>query len=120
MEYSIYKAKVVKGQGLASKELLPTLNLDASCLPAGFKYGVYSCYVFLSGTKYLSMMHYGPRSTDSNVSLELHVIDLVLDDDYLEITFQPCVFIRNVMKFDSLQELKKQLGLDLINIVNNA
>jgi riboflavin kinase / FMN adenylyltransferase len=120
MEYSIYKANVVKGQGLASKELLPTLNLDTRCLPEDFKYGVYSCYVFLYGNRFPAMMHYGPRSTDSNISLELHVIDLVLDVDFLDITFQPCTFIRDVMKFDSLQDLKKQLGFDLINIVNNV
>ena len=120
MEYSIYKANVVKGQGLASKELLPTLNLDTTCLPEDFKYGVYSCYVFLCGSRFPAMMHYGTRSTDSNISLELHVIDVILDEHFVEITFQPCNFIRDIMKFDSLQDLKKQLGLDLINIVNNV
>ena len=103
MVYSIYSSKVIKGQGLASKFLLPTLNLDVNCLSNDLKYGVYSCYVLLNGKRFLSMMHYGPRSTDSQVSLEIHVIDLVLDQEFLEITFQPYAFIRDVVSFDSLQ-----------------
>jgi FAD synthase len=72
------------------------------------------------GQKFLGMMHYGPRSTDANVSLEIHVLDIVLDDNVDSVRFQPVSFIRDVMSFESLQDLKKQLGLDLINIVNNA
>ena len=120
MVYSIYNSDVVRGQGLASKHLLPTLNLKVDCLSSSFKFGVYSCNVFIDGQKFLAMMHYGPRSTDSQVSLEIHVLDIVLDHNVDSVKFQPISFIRDVMSFDSLQDLKKQLGLDLINIVNNA
>jgi len=117
--YSIYSSKVIKGQGLASKFLLPTLNLDVNCLSNDLKYGVYSCYVLLNGKRFLSMMHYGPRSTDSQVSLEIHVIDVVLSSDIRWIFFQPVFFIRDVQHFESLHDLKKQLGLDLINVLNH-
>ena len=65
------------------------------------------------------MMHYGPRSTDSQVSLEIHVIDVELSRDIRWIFFQPVSFIRDVQHFESLHDLKKQLGLDLINILNH-
>ena len=119
MVYSICKSKVLKGQGLASKYLLPTLNLDVNCLPSDFKYGVYSCRVFIANYSYLGMMHYGPRSTDSNISLEVHVIDTLLDEGITYVEFQPLKFVREVKFFESLHDLKKQLGLDLINVVNN-
>jgi len=65
------------------------------------------------------MMHYGLRSTDSNISLEFHVIDQIIDLELTTLTFQPIKYIRSILEFDSLHDLKKQLGLDLIKIVNN-
>ncbi len=119
MVYSIYKGYVIAGQGIGSKELLPTINLEPSVLGSDFGFGVYSCFVYVLDKKYLAMMHYGRRSTDSNISLEFHVIDQIIDLELTTLTFQPIKYIRGVLEFESLHDLKKQLGLDLIKIVNN-
>ena len=119
MVYSIYRGPVIAGQGIGSKELLPTINLDPSVLGSDFGFGVYSCFVYFLDKKYLAMMHYGRRSTDSTISLEFHVIDQILDLEVYTLTFQPIKYIRGVLEFESLHDIKKQLGLDLIKIVNN-
>ena len=106
-----YKIKgiQIKGQGLGSKELVPTINIQPLynyTLPNG---------VFLTKThNYPSLTFIGSRSTDGNFSIETHIISSefqVLSSELIEIEFLE--FLRENRKFNNLKELKNQIGKDI-------
>ncbi len=104
---------VVPGQGIAKKELLPTINLKVSnfLLP---KEGVYATETIIDGKRYSSVTFIGKRvTTDGKFALETHLIDTDLADtpENIEICFK--AFLRQNRKFDSLQELKLQIQKDI-------
>jgi FAD synthase len=78
---------------------------------------VYAALVNFSGKMYPAMFHFGVRSTDNTISAEVHLLDVNLDLLDREITITPIKFIRDVGEFQDLQDLKKQLALDLVQIV---
>ena len=96
----------VKGQGLGSKELLPTINiklLHNYTLPRG---------VFLTKTNnFFSITFIGKRSTDNFFSIETHILeDFEEKFNIIEIEFID--FIRNNKKFNDLKQLKEQILKD--------
>ena len=102
-----YKIKgiQIKGQGLGSKELLPTINLDLIhnyTLPQG---------VFLTKTNSLfSMTFIGKRSTDDNFAIETHILNekwQIESGKLINIEFID--FLRENKKFNNLKDLKKQI-----------
>ena len=104
---------VVPGQGIAKKELLPTLNLVVSnfLLP---KEGVYATETIIDGKRYSSVTFIGKRvTTDGRFALETHLIDTELahTPENIEICFK--AYLRQNRKFDSLQELKLQIQKDI-------
>ena len=92
----------IKGQGLGSKELLPTINLDLIhnyTLPQG---------VFLTKTNgFNSITFIGKRSTDENFAIETHILEEFKIDNLIEIEFID--FLRENKKFNNLKDLKKQI-----------
>jgi len=106
-----YKIKgiQIKGQGLGSKELVPTINIQplySYTLPNG---------VFLTKTNnYDSLTFIGSRSTDGNFSIETHILNgewRMENGELIEIEFLG--FLRENRKFDSLDELKNQIEKDI-------
>ena len=106
----IYKIKgiQIKGQGLGSKELLPTINialLHNYTLPNG---------VFFTKTNdNFSVTFIGKRSTDGNFSIETHILNekwKIENGKLINIEFID--FIRNNIIFNNLKELKKQILKD--------
>ena len=106
-----YKIKgfQIKGQGLGSKELVPTINIQPLynyTLPNG---------VFLTKTNnYPSLTFIGSRSTDGNFSIETHIISSefqVPSSKLIKIEFLE--FLRENRKFNNLKELKKQIEKDI-------
>jgi riboflavin kinase/FMN adenylyltransferase len=103
---------VIKGQGIGKKELVPTLNLDIKkyLLP---KSGVYKTKTMIEGKFYPSVTFVGIReSTDGVYSCESHVIDKNVED-IAKTTICFLDFIRENKKFESLEELKKQIKEDI-------
>ena len=102
------KGSKIKGQGLGSKELLPTINialLHNYALPQG---------VFFTKTNdNFSVTFIGKRSTDGNFSIETHILngEWRMENGKL-INIEFLQFIRNNRKFDDLKELKKQILKD--------
>lgn len=112
-EYQI-KGKVIKGQGIGKKFLYPTINLEnlGYFLP---KNGVYA--TLFSKDKIPSATFVGIRSTDSNFSMEVHLLrefHEMRDGDICDLFFVD--FIRENQKFENLHLLKEQIALDIKQI----
>jgi len=120
-----YKIKgiQIKGQGLGSKELVPTINIKLIknyLLP---KAGVY----ITKTNNFPSITFLGIRSTDGNFSIETHLLngewktkspknqkifwDTEENGKLIKIEFLE--FLRENRKFNSLYELKKQIEMDI-------
>jgi len=101
----------IKGQGLGSKELLPTVNIELLkpyILPQG---------VFITLTNSLpSITFIGKRSTDNNFSIETHFLSKIKEKKIFEIEFLD--FLRENKKFNNLKKLKEQILLDKQKAIN--
>ena len=100
---------VIRGQGIASKELFPTINIRAQgyVLPAS---GVYATSV--DGK--MAVSFFGHRvSTDGAYAIESHIIDSEIAQVPERLTIQMYKKIRENRHFDSLQELKAQIECDI-------
>jgi riboflavin kinase/FMN adenylyltransferase len=111
-EYSIH-GTVIKGQGLGKKELYPTINIEIKeyLLPSS---GVYASRTRIKQKIYDSVSFIGNRvSTDGKFSIETHILDYDIEvhDEEVEIFFVQ--FLRDNRKFENLEELKKQIELDI-------
>ncbi|PAF49930.1 riboflavin biosynthesis protein RibF [Helicobacter sp. 12S02232-10] len=107
--------KVVSGQNLGSKELYPTINIKTRLfvLPGN---GVYASLTRIQSKVFPSVSFVGNRlSTDRNFSIESHLLDkeIVLDQKSIRIEFVQK--IRDNKHFQSLPELKTQIGADIQN-----
>jgi riboflavin kinase/FMN adenylyltransferase len=104
----------VKGQGLGSREFVPTVNLQVEGyeLPAE---GVYAGYTRLGERCYPSVIFLGYRdSTDGSFAVETHLLDKVIgpvEEPRVALEFEE--FLRPNRRFDSPAELKEQIYLDI-------
>lgn len=111
--YSI-KGKIIKGQGLGSKELFATLNLKCEeyFLP---KNGVYTTFCEIKGKIFKSVSFIGVRFSDENFAIESHIIEdfneNLNENEPLKLEFVE--FIRENQKFGNLIKLKKQIAKDI-------
>jgi hypothetical protein len=110
-EYSI-EGRVIKGQGIGSRELVPTLNLDVKSylLP---REGVYATRTRIGNKTYGSVTFIGNRvSTDGNFSVETHVLNENIADA-CDVAVCFIKRLRDNRKFASLEELKRQIYIDI-------
>ncbi len=110
--YSI-EGKVVHGQGIGGKELIPTLNVVVKdfLLP---KNGVYATKTKVDEKLYNSVTFIGIReTTDGEFSVETHILDRYIEckSETLEILFVDR--IRDNQKFSSLDELRTAIEKDI-------
>ncbi len=112
------KGSVIKGQGLGAKELVPTINLHVNnfLLPA---HGVYATLTQLGDEEHYhpSVSFIGHRvTTDGSFAVETHIVgENVEAHDNASISFVK--FIRENMRFDSLQSLKKAIKNDIAEAI---
>ena len=114
-----YKTKQIKGKG-RGKLLLgyPTINLE---IPERFdeQDGIYAGFVWIDKKKYRGAFHYGPIPTfnENEKSLEVFLIDIKEKDmPFLEnviIEIQLIEKIRDIIKFDKLKDLSRQIKADV-------
>ena len=110
-EYSI-EGRVINGQGIGSRELVPTLNLDvkSSLLP---REGVYATRTRIGYKTYGSVTFIGNRvSTDGKFSVETHV----LNENIAEASDVAVCFIKRLrdnLKFSDLASLKAQIKIHI-------
>lgn len=110
--YSI-GGRVIKGQGIGQKELVPTINIKSSyCLP---KQGVYRTKTLVDNRWYSSVTFIGHRKTlDNSFAIETHLIgvdSVTMQCTSVVIEFED--FMRKNKKFTDLKELKKQIHSDI-------
>jgi len=108
------QGKVIKGQGLGAKELVATINLNVSdfMLP---REGVYTTVTRLDDEEHFhpSISFIGHRaSTDGTFAVETHILDGKIEcTKHASISF--INFVRENIKFDSIDDLKKQINRDI-------
>ena len=119
--YSI-SGKVVKGEQLGRTIGFPTANISIDSayklIPSN---GVYACMATLpDGNSHPAMVNIGTRPTVSEkniVSVEAHIISLNRDLYNEEITLSFIEKMRGEQKFESLDQLQKQLITDKENLI---
>ena len=113
-DYSI-SGVVTEGRKVGRTIGFPTINLKGDLENKLLKNGVYEGYTFINGKKFKCIINYGiiPSFNIDKVCLEAHIlgIDENLYGKQVEIYFTN--FIRDIIKFESVLELKKQLEKDL-------
>jgi riboflavin kinase/FMN adenylyltransferase len=112
-EYKVYGDQV-KGQGLGKEKFIPTMNLVTGdfLLPSE---GVYATKTIFDRKIYDSITFVGHRvSTDGSFAVETHIIDKdISKHSTKDIAVKFISKIRDNKKFDSFEELKVQIELDL-------
>ena len=108
--YSI-KGTLIKGQGLGSRELYATINLDVESFLIP-KEGVYTTTITMNKRTYPSITFIGKRvSTDKQFAIETHLLSDFEQTDEIQIDF--LAYQRENKKFDALSELKTQIAKDI-------
>lgn len=109
------KGIVVKGRQIGRTIGYPTANIVINSEYLIPKLGVYSGFVEIDGLQYSSMIGLGYNPTVTNdhvISVEAHIFDYDRDIYGLEVTFLFKHYLRGEIKFDSLDDLMKQLEKD--------
>ena len=110
------RGKVVKGNQIGRKMGVPTINLVVDpdiCL----KRGVYAGLTEIKDKMFKSVINFGNRPTVDGVNefVEIHILDEIInlkDEIFINVILKK--FIREEIRFNSLDELKKQIKLDII------
>ena len=112
----ILKGNVVKGKGLGRTVGMPTANLKIyeGTLPES---GVYLTRIKVEGKVYNSLTNIGKRpSVDdgSDVSVETLILDFNRDIYGKDVVLEILEFLRPVLKFASLLEVREQVEEDIL------
>ena len=110
------KGEVIHGLHHGTTIGFPTANMDYPPNKVILPTGVYQTYVILDGKKYYSLTNIGSHPTIDELSkeiIETNIIDYHGDLYGKNITVYFVKFIREQVKFNSLNELQKQLNKDL-------
>ena len=111
------EGKVQKGRQLGKKIGFPTANIDIKNYILACK-GVYAVKVkIINGSKFIkgiANLGYRPTFNGKKILLEVHLFNFSsnLYDKDLSVEFQK--FIRKEKKFKNINELKKQIKIDLL------
>ncbi len=115
--YSL-SGNVVKDRGVGSTLGFPTANLKLEKHKQPLREGVYAGHVFLDGACYDAIINFGTRPTfgGTDTVIEAHIADFSGDLYGKNITLFFDYYLREIRKFFSEEELKKQLTADLAAI----
>ncbi|MFN3285707.1 MAG: YbaK/EbsC family protein [bacterium] len=109
-----FQAERVPGRGRGKKLGFPTVNLK---VPEGLPlaHGIYACWVRVGDRTYPGALHYGPVPSfgEEEPSLEVHVLDHVLESTPQTVQVDVVRWLRPVLAFDSTEALQAQMERDL-------
>ncbi len=115
------KGKVTEGNKIGRELGFPTANME---IPRGMllpKFGVYETRTRINGEVYPSVTNIGGKPTVDKdyFCIETHICAEVGDiyGEIIEVEF--CRFLREIVRFDSLECLAKQLIKDREQVINN-
>jgi riboflavin kinase/FMN adenylyltransferase len=116
-----FESTHIKGKGRGKPMGFPTINLK---IPDNFKLkdGIYAAKVSIENKIFSSALHYGPTPTFNEEKKSLEVFLLGSSNNELEnlegkiIKLEIIKYLRPVIKFESKEELIKQIEEDVINI----
>lgn len=108
------KGKVVHGRGDGKKSLFPTVNLDIPSDKVLPKKGVYFTKVEIDGVFYKGITNVGehPTFNDFTSNIETFILDFDGELYGKTVAIEFLAFLRDVKKFDSIKQLKIQIGED--------
>lgn len=110
------KGIVIHGKGNGKKLLVPTANLEYKD-DCNFEKGVFVSDVYLSGKKYIGVTNIGTRPTideENKSTVETHILDFDKDIYGEELKIVIKEKIRDIKKYNSIDDLKKQLKNDIL------
>ena len=111
-DYSV-SGSVIKGQGIGSKELVPTINIVTNQLLP--KAGVYVSLTRINDdvSFHPSVTFLGHRvTTDGKEAIETHILDKDIGEVYsVEVVFMQ--YLRENQKFEELSDLKEAIFSDI-------
>lgn len=108
---------VVKGRGDGTKSLFPTINIDFPLNKQIPQSGVYATKTIVNGVTYCSVTNVGhhPTFDDYFENVETYVIDFDGDLYGKKVSVEFEKKLRDISKFDSIDELKKQIEKDILS-----
>jgi len=107
------EGRVIPGQGLGKRSLVPTLNLKVEHYQLPLE-GVYATRTQIGSSRYPSVSFLGHRvSTDGSFAVETHILDKDIGSVEGEIVLEFVALIRPNRKFDTLEALKEQIKKDI-------
>ena len=114
-EPMILSGKVVHGKALGRTVGMPTANL---CITEGTipEEGVYATRIIVEGKAYISVTNIGRRPTvdnESHITVETYIIDFEKEIYGEQAVLEVHNFLRPVQKFESLEEVQKQVQRDV-------
>ena len=110
----IIDGTIVHGQGLGAKKLVPTINVNVKEFQLPLE-GVYATVSKVADIWYDSVSFLGLRvTTDGSFAVETHLLDCDIDDVGEEIQIAFHKRLRDNQKFDTLEALKTQIGIDIV------
>lgn len=112
---------VVKDRGVGTTLGFPTANLKLEKYKQPLREGVYAGHVFLDGKRYSAIINFGSRPTfgGTDTVIEAHIADFTGDLYGKNVTLFFDDYIREIRRFSSEEELKKQLKTDLESAVSD-
>lgn len=112
---SLPGARVVRGRGRGKTIGIPTLNLELAAVPEALKPGIYACWVWIGSEKFMGALHFGERPVfKDSVTLEVHVIDEILQEIPERIDLEIVGWIRDIEDFGSVNLLVKKIKEDIL------
>ena len=110
------EGEVVHGKALGRTVGMPTanLNVDTTSLPEA---GVYATKIEVEGHVYDSVTNIGKRpSVDESdlVTVETYILEFSGEIYGKTVKLEICKFLRPVMRFENLEEVRKQVEKDIL------
>ena len=110
----LIKGQVISGDKRGREIGFPTANMEVQDFME-IKFGVYAVKIEIEGYTYNGISNYGIRPTfdGEKLLLETYLFDFSKDIYGMDIVVSFVEFIRDEKRFDSVDELKKQIDLDI-------
>lgn len=117
----IMQGTVVHGKAAGRKHGMPTANLGVAENKLFPPHGVYATLSCMEGTFFRGMTNIGLRPSDDDIpiaTIETWLLNFSRDIYGKRITLKVYTYVRGVVKFANLDEVRKQIDKDVVEIQN--